>query len=199
MLTRPEAKVIDERLPPASAQPHQGVVGCGVEVPLAARSGSRKYGVYGDDRILSTGASGCALPIRVCLEAQVMDWADDVAYSVHDIDDAIQLGLFDPLLLRDQDERDGVIARCRSWYLPEVDPAAVDDALRRLERQDCWVDPSMRIHPITGGRQTDDERTVGRFSAAAEVATRQRFGLVPSVLRRRRSSSPTRCVWRSPP
>ena len=48
-----------------------------------------KFGVYDDDRPvfdwLRRGVEGRGR----CLEAQVMDLADDVAYSVHDIEDAI--------------------------------------------------------------------------------------------------------------
>src|SRR3954462_5496585 len=47
-------------------------------------SGSGKFGVYDEDlpafTWLREGVSGT----RRCLEAQVMDFADDVAYSVHD-------------------------------------------------------------------------------------------------------------------
>src|SRR5438477_632097 len=52
--------------------------------PWPASAGQRKFGVYADDTPvfawLRSPVEG-DLGQRRCLEAQVMDWADDVAYS----------------------------------------------------------------------------------------------------------------------
>ncbi len=46
-----------------------------------------------------------APPGSVSFEAQIMDWADDVAYSVHDLEDALHSGYVTPTMLRDPAER----------------------------------------------------------------------------------------------
>ncbi len=93
-----------------------------------------KFGVYDDDlpvfRWMRTGVSGR----RRCVEAQVMDLADDIAYSVHDIEDGVVAGRIDLSRL----DREAVGATVRDWYLPDVDDGALDATFRRLRAVDGW-------------------------------------------------------------
>ena len=52
-----------------------------------------KYGAYGEDQhILDWILDGSSMPAVVSMEAQVMDASDDIAYSVHDVEDGILSG-----------------------------------------------------------------------------------------------------------
>jgi len=53
--------------------------------PWARKPGSNKFGVYDDDVDVFTWMRADRADTQTCFEAQVMDWSDDVSYSVHDI------------------------------------------------------------------------------------------------------------------
>jgi dGTPase len=106
--------------------------------------------------------------VRQCVEAQVMDLADDVAYSVHDIEDGVVAGRVDLSRL----DRAAVWDTVRSWYLPELADDALDAVLDELVAIPGWP-----TAPYDGSRRslaalknlTSD--VIGRFCGAVQEAT----------------------------
>ena len=103
-------------------------------------SAAGKYGAYGDDAAVFAWIRAGAPTERPCLEAQVMDWADDVAYSVHDLEDGLHAGLVTFDLLRDPGERQVVAKLTLAAYCPPG--FATEDELAEefagLLELDCW-------------------------------------------------------------
>jgi dGTPase len=59
----------------------------------AAEDSNRKWGAYrSESREMEEALKG-AEPRKRSLEAQIMDWADDVTYAVHDLEDFFRTGL----------------------------------------------------------------------------------------------------------
>src|SRR5262249_56498072 len=84
LLTRLEAKVAGAGLNLTRAT----LDGCvkypwGAPVRQATTGPPAKFGYYADDAVAYRWIKEQAPDGKLCLEAQVMDWADDVAYSVH--------------------------------------------------------------------------------------------------------------------
>jgi dGTPase len=100
LLTRLEAKVAGSGLNLTRA-----TLDATVKYPWLARPGRLKYGGYDDDAQAFDWVRDGAPDGRRCLEAQVMDWADDVAYSVHDLEDGLQSGAITLAALRDGADR----------------------------------------------------------------------------------------------
>jgi dGTPase len=107
VLTRLEAKVLAPDGSSAGLNLTRACLDAACKYPWPRRDDERKFGVYVDDiAVFHWLRAGAPEPQRRCLEAQVMDWADDVAYSVHDVEDGL-LGGYVSLgpLLDDADER----------------------------------------------------------------------------------------------
>ena len=63
--------------------------------PLSDGTVNRKYGCYDEDAAILTWLREGHTDNRKCIEAQVMDWSDDIAYSVHDVEDGVLSGRLD--------------------------------------------------------------------------------------------------------
>ncbi|MFE7411350.1 deoxyguanosinetriphosphate triphosphohydrolase [Streptomyces laurentii] len=139
--------------------------------------GSPKFGVYEDDLPVFTWARQDAPADRTCFEAQVMDWSDDVAYSVHDFEDGLHAGHIDPNLLLAEPERADIWAVARGRYVPEdTDPAELAAALDRLMDQDWWPHGYDGSAVAQARLKDATSQLIGRFCLAAETATRHAYG-----------------------
>lgn len=135
-----------------------------------------KFGVYRDDEaVFHWLREGAPAGVR-CLEAQVMDLADDVSYSVHDVEDAIVLGRVDPGALGSDASRDKVVTQIRDWYDPDVSDDDLADALERLTRLPYWVPGYDGSRRALAALKDMTSQLIGRFCDAAADATRERYG-----------------------
>jgi len=137
-------------------------------------SSAGKYGAYGDDAVAFSWIRAGARTERPCLEAQVMDWADDVAYSVHDLEDGLHAGLVTLAALGDRAERAEVVrltidAYCAPGLTSEAELADVFEALLALEYWPAEFDGSMRASAAVKHLTSE---LIGRFCTAAQLATR---------------------------
>jgi dGTPase len=158
-------------------------------------SASGKYGAYGDDADVFAWIRAGAPTERPCLEAQVMDWADDVAYSVHDLEDGLHAGLVTLDMLRDGTERRVVAqltlaAYCAPGFTTEPE---LEEVFAELTQLDCWpgeFDGSLAA--VAAVKRLTSE-LIARFCDAALQATRpgghvplRRYDADLSVPRRQR-------------
>ena len=172
-LTRLEAKILAPDGAPAGLNLTRAVLDATVKYPWPRREGERKFGVYADDRPAFDWVRAGAPDGRRCLEAQVMDWADDVAYSVHDVEDGVHAGH----VKIDALDRAAVCELAADSYSPEPAGdlgAVLDDLLDRPVLRDLADYDGSRGAQVALKRATSE--LTGRFVSAAVAATRQRAG-----------------------
>ncbi|MEV4862973.1 deoxyguanosinetriphosphate triphosphohydrolase [Streptomyces ossamyceticus] len=138
---------------------------------------SPKFGVYEDDRPVFDWVRKGAPDGRTTFEAQVMDWSDDVAYSVHDVEDGLHAGHIDPGCLHAEPERQAVFEVALGRYVPaDTDPAELAEALDRLLDQEWWPHGYDGTAVAQARLKDATSQLIGRFCLAAEGATRQTYG-----------------------
>ncbi|RRQ81286.1 deoxyguanosinetriphosphate triphosphohydrolase [Streptomyces griseofuscus] len=139
--------------------------------------GSGKFGVYEDDRPVFDWVRAGAPGTRTCFEAQVMDWSDDVAYSVHDVEDGLHAGHIDPDCLHAEPERQAVFEVAIGRYVPAgTEPAELADALDRLQDAEWWPHGYDGTAVAQARLKDATSQLIGRFCLAAEGATRAAYG-----------------------
>jgi dGTPase len=137
--------------------------------------GRAKFGFFDEDsaafRWLRAGA-----PERVrCVEAQVMDLADDIAYSVHDFEDAVVGEYIDPAFLNARAGHDRLIDTALSWAGDDFTHDDLAAAFDRLQSSHTWITAWDGSRRDLGRLKNFTSQMIGRFAGAATAATREAF------------------------
>ncbi|MDK8869594.1 deoxyguanosinetriphosphate triphosphohydrolase [Corynebacterium macclintockiae] len=135
-----------------------------------------KYSAYAEDVETLEWIREGAPEGHKCLEAQIMDWSDDVAYSVHDVEDGILSGRIDFGVLWDLVELAALAekgARVFGGTPEELLEAA--DRLRGMALVSRAADFGGSMQDLAALKAMTSE-LVSRFVTAAVTGTRQQFG-----------------------
>lgn len=189
LLTRLESKVLTSdggsaglNLTRASLDASAKYPWTAAQAPLIDGRRTSKFGAYTDDLPVFAWLRRNAPEGKSCVEAQVMDLADDISYSVHDVEDAIVAGHVQLKWLANGDQRSRVLGYTQQWYLPNVDTAEIDAALTRLEAAPVWVRHADGSRASMAALKDMTSQLIGRFCQSAVTATRAIYG--PDALTR---------------
>jgi dGTPase len=182
ILTRLEPKIVGDGEISHGLNLTRAVLDAATKYPWARIPGTVKFGVYADDEPVFRWLRDGAEPGRRCLEAQVMDWSDDVAYSVHDLEDGVLAGRISLAALRDPAER-AALAELGAKHFAAQPVSELEAAAERLLRLPVLADLASTPYDNTIRSQAAMKRLtselVGRFAAAAVYGTREAHGPGP--------------------
>jgi dGTPase len=175
ILTRLEAKVLDETGRSQGLNLTRAALDTATKYPWPKGPGRTKYGVYADDVAAFEWLRENAPAGRRCLEAQIMDWADDIAYSVHDLEDGVHSGHVRLSVLNDPSER-AELAKLAATVYSDESADTLLGALERLMTVDWWPADFDGSQAALVRLKRMTSELIGRLVAAALDATRASAG-----------------------
>ncbi|MEY2722949.1 MAG: hypothetical protein RIS57_856 [Actinomycetota bacterium] len=174
LLTRIEAKTVDEEGISVGLNLTRASLDAATKYPWSSRENSRKFGVYGDDEEIFNWVREGAPTKRASMEAQIMDWSDDVAYSVHDLEDALVTGHIK--LENLQADLANLFQVAKAEYLNDLTEEEATAALKSLQSLSCWPKEFDRSHRQLAQLKDLTSQLIGRFALSAERETRGHYG-----------------------
>ena len=140
--------------------------------PWAFDGKNPKFGFYEEDKEIFDWVRLNAKSQTKVFEAQVMDIADDIAYSVHDIEDAIYGQHFSPLALDSEPEFKEVVKLAATEYASEINEDNLNKALNSLIKQSWWVKSFTATQVDMAALKNMTSHLIGKFTEEIEQATK---------------------------
>jgi dGTPase len=171
ILTRLEPKTLDSNGASVGLNLTRATLDSAIKYPWSASDNPVKFGVYEDDKEIFNWVTEIS---RAPIEAQIMDWSDDVAYSVHDFEDSLHSGQINIAHL--ERDLDKFYPIAKSDYLHDVTEVEIGAAFVRLQNLSCWPREFDGSHHALARIKDLTSQLIGRFAQGAERATREKFG-----------------------
>ena len=174
LLTRIEAKTVSESGKSVGLNLTRASLDAATKYPWSNQVDSKKFGVYSDDEPIFKWMRQGAPEGKKCIEAQIMDWSDDCAYSVHDLEDAIFAGQV--TVKNFEHDFDTLYKEMVTGYKSDATKEEAAAALLRLQGLSCWPAYFDRTHRSLARLKDSTSQLIGRFVLAAESETRRIHG-----------------------
>jgi dGTPase len=142
--------------------------------PWTRSVNAKKFGVYEDDLEIFNWYRQGVDSGKSSMEAQIMDWSDDIAYSVHDLEDSLVSGQIK--LDQLSDDLPKLFTVAKQMYLADITESEMQSALNSLQKLSCWPRYYDGTHRSLARLKDLASQLIGRFAQAAEVATQEKYG-----------------------
>ncbi len=142
--------------------------------PWTRAVNAKKFGVYEDDLEIFNWYREGVDSGKSSMEAQIMDWSDDIAYSVHDLEDSLVSGQIKLDQLSTDLPKLFIVAQ--QMYLSDITESEMQSALNSLQKLSCWPRYYDGTHRSLARLKDLASQLIGRFAQAAEVATQEKYG-----------------------
>lgn len=132
-----------------------------------AAEGSNKFGYFEDDEPVFAWLRQGTPTRRKCAEAQVMDLSDDIAYSVHDFEDAVVGGFIDPEILTSRSGHAALIRAVAGWADGAYSEDELGAAFERIAQAETWLQHWSGSRADQARLKNFTSEMIGRFARAA--------------------------------
>ena len=171
LLTRLESKTIRDNRS-IGLNLTRATLDAATKYPWAFDGKNPKFGFYQEDQEIFDWVRKDITIKEKVFEAQVMDIADDIAYSVHDIEDAIYGKHFNPNSLNAKEEFDEVVKVAKSEYAADLSNDQLSHALNYLISQEWWVKSFTATQVEMAALKNMTSYLIGKFTEEIERYTK---------------------------